>query len=100
MRRVPDFFIVGQPKTGTSALHAMLRHHPQIYMPDFKEPNYFARELASEPSPDDLPTTLGDYLSLFAAAEPDQLTGEASVLYLWSRTAAREIARLRPDARI
>jgi hypothetical protein len=100
MRRVPDFFIVGQPKTGTSALHAMLRHHPQIYMPDFKEPNYFARELASEPSPDDLPTTLGDYLSLFAAAEPDQLTGEASVLYLWSRTAAHEIARLRPDARI
>ena len=35
--RVPDFFIVGTPKTGTTALHAMLRTHPQIFMPKTKK---------------------------------------------------------------
>ncbi len=37
--RVPDFFIVGHPKSGTTALYEMLRRHPQIYMPDLKEPS-------------------------------------------------------------
>jgi hypothetical protein len=99
-QRVPDFFIVGQPKTGTTALHAMLRRHPKIYMPDVKEPQYFADELADEPPPTNLPATLDDYLSLFSPAAPGQLTGDASTLYLWSRTAARNIARAKPDARI
>ena len=31
--RLPDFFIVGHPKCGTTALYEMLRRHPQIYMP-------------------------------------------------------------------
>lgn len=100
MQRVPDFFIVGQPKCGTTAVYEMLRRHPQIYMPDVKEPEYFADELATEPPPMDLPTTMDHYLSLFADATPDQLIGEASALYLWSHTAARNIARIRPDARI
>ena len=100
MQRVPDFFIVGQPKCGTTALYEMLKRHPQIYMPDVKEPEYFADELATEPPPLDLPTTMDHYLSLFADATPDQLIGEASALYLWSHTAARNIARVRPDARV
>ena len=35
---MPDFFIVGHPKCGTTALYEMLRGHPQIFMPDLKEP--------------------------------------------------------------
>src|SRR6266568_3928211 len=46
-RRVPDFFIVGQHKSGTTALYEMLRRHPQIYMPDMKEPRFFASDLRS-----------------------------------------------------
>jgi len=99
-QRVPDFFIVGQPKSGTTALYEVLRRHPQIFMPEIKEPNYFARELADKPPPADLPTTLDHYLSLFAPAQSGELTGEASIFYLWSRTAARNIACVRPDARI
>ena len=38
--RLPDFFIVGQPKSGTTALYSMLRRHPQIYLPETKEPGY------------------------------------------------------------
>ena len=42
---VPDFFIVGHAKCGTTALYEMLRAHPQIFMPDLKEPAYFATDL-------------------------------------------------------
>src|SRR6266446_5573790 len=75
--RVPDFFIVGHAKSGTTALYEMLRQHPQIYMPDHKEPWFFAR---SNPHP--------------------QTNGERSTSYLWSTTAAGRIAEVRPDARI
>jgi hypothetical protein len=101
-RRTPDFFIVGQPKSGTTALHDMLRRHPQVFMPASKEPWFFAEELhlRPPPRPDGIPETLQEYCALFDAAGPDQRVGEASPLYLWSRTAAAEIAAVRPDARI
>jgi hypothetical protein len=87
----------------------MLRRHPQIYMPDRKEPQFFAR------NPEPLPPgsrstrfeqtgrrieTFDEYLSLFADAKPEQRVGEASTFYLWSRAAPERIARARPDARI
>ncbi len=99
--RVPDFFIVGHNKSGTTALYEMLRRHPQIYMPDVKEPMFFDRELhvGLEPSSSH-PDTLEDYLALFEAAKPGQRAGEASPGYLRSRTAAARIAELEPDARI
>src|SRR6478752_4985741 len=42
-QRFPDFYIVGHSKCGTTALYEMLRRHPQIFMPDVKEPMFFAR---------------------------------------------------------
>jgi hypothetical protein len=97
--RLPDFFIVGNPKSGTTALYEMLRRHPQIYMPELKETRFFARELHPG-EPDNHPHTLDAYLSLFTAARPDQRAGEASPSYLRSVTAAARIAQLQPDARI
>jgi hypothetical protein len=100
--RVPDFFIVGHAKSGTTALYEMLSRHPQIHMPAGKEPWYFATELRDRPPPrpGGIPGTLEDYRSLFDAARPAQLIGEASPLYLWSRTAASRIADVQPAARI
>jgi hypothetical protein len=101
--RVPDFFIVGHAKCGTTALYEMLRHHPQIFMPELKEPAFFASDLRTRfqrRAAGPLPRTLPDYLALFEAAQPEQHAGEASSLYLWSAAAAREIAELQPDARI
>jgi hypothetical protein len=100
--RLPDFFIVGQPKSGTTALYEMLRRHRQIFMPENKEPWFFAEELheRTPPRPGGTPATLEEYLALFGPAEPGQRIGEASALYLWSRTAARAIAALAPRARI
>jgi hypothetical protein len=100
--RVPDFFIVGHAKSGTTALYEMLRRHPQIYMPASKEPWYLARELHDRPPPrpDGIARTLEEYLRLFADARPTQQIGEASPLYLWSPTAAEAIAKVAPRARI
>jgi hypothetical protein len=95
----PDFYIVGHPKCGTTALYEMLRSHPQIYMPELKETRFFARELHPR-SPPSLPRSLDAYLALFAAAGAQQRVGEASPSYLRSHAAARRIAELRPDARI
>jgi len=100
--RMPDFFIAGHQKCGTTALYLMLNEHPQIFMPEFKEPRYFAPELRpplARETPD-RPQTLERYLALFADAEPGQRAGEASPQYLRSPSAAARIAELRPDARM
>jgi hypothetical protein len=101
--RVPDFFIVGHAKSGTTALYEMLRRHPQIYMPEAKEPWFFSTDMRPRFQPrraGALPETLEQYLALFAGARSDQRVGEASSSYLWSQTAAREIAAVQPQARI
>ena len=43
--RKPDFFIVGAPKCGTTSLYYYLRQHPEIFLPDYKEPHYFGKDL-------------------------------------------------------
>jgi len=102
-RRVPDFFVAGHTKCGTTAMYAMLRRHPQIYMPSLKEPRWFASDLRY-PNPaqrgNRLPQSYDEYLALFAQAQPDQIIGEASPMYLWSRDAAANIAAVAPRARI
>src|ERR1700733_4787635 len=101
-QRLPDFFIVGQSKSGTTALYEILREHPQIYMPVVKEPVFLASDhhaglWKTVPT---RPRTLTDYLALFDDARPEQQAGEASSVYLWSRIAAANIAEVQPDARI
>ena len=39
--RLPDFVIAGAPKAGTTALHAALATHPQLYLSPVKEPKYY-----------------------------------------------------------
>jgi hypothetical protein len=103
-QRAPDFYIVGHPRCGTTALWEMLRRHSQIFMPDEKEPRFFASDLRSRFQPRGEVgrrlLTLEGYLSLFEDAGPDQRIGEASPNYLRSHVAAEHIAELRPDARI
>jgi hypothetical protein len=40
---LPNFFVVGVPKAGTTSLYHYLSQHPQIYMSPIKEPTYFAQ---------------------------------------------------------
>ncbi|HTW42030.1 MAG TPA: sulfotransferase [Solirubrobacteraceae bacterium] len=97
----PDFFIVGNPKCGTTALYEMLKAHPQIYMPELKEPHFFARQPGEVAKLHKrLPATQQEYLALFAPARPGQRVGEASTTYLNAPSAAAQIAALCPDAQI
>jgi len=79
----------------------MLKAHPQIYMPELKEPHFFVRSAHElERAGGRLPNTLEQYLALFEPAASGQLKGEASTTYLNSPVAAGRIAELCPDARI
>jgi hypothetical protein len=93
---MPDFFIVGAFKCGTTALYEYLRQHPQVFMPFHKEPLFFGDDLTRRYGR----MTRDQYLALFRDARPGQRVGEASAWYLYSRTAAREIAEFAPGAQI
>jgi Sulfotransferase family len=92
----PDFFIVGAFKCGTTALFDYLRQHPQVFMPFHKEPLFFGDDLTRRYGR----MTEEQYLDLFREAAPGQRVGEASAWYLYSTSAAREIAAFSPGAQI
>jgi hypothetical protein len=125
--KVPNFFIVGAPKAGTTSLYAYLDQHPQIFLSPLKEPHFFAAEfrpdnfeheaqprvatemqaLAAYLAGDlrakkfgGFVTTWEDYLRLFRSAADEVALGEATPVYLWSPTAARNIAARIPHAKI
>ena len=96
MTRIPDFFIVGAPKCGTTSMYEYLRVHPDIFMPGTKEPHYFGSDLDIRAEP----RSREEYLALFDEGASHKRAGESSVLYLFSKNAAREIHTFNPHARI
>lgn len=101
IRTAPDFVIPGAPRSGTTFMYEYLARHPQIYMSPIKEPNHFATDLDSGSYLDSLSFMRDSarYESLFSAARPDQLTGEASTWYLYSRAAAANLKANNPETR-
>ncbi|MCX6625014.1 MAG: sulfotransferase [Acidobacteria bacterium] len=124
---LPNFFIVGAPKAGTTSLHHYLLQHPAVYMSPIKEPCYFASEIRAENFHPEFRATLArdarelgaylngsmetrrfggivasseDYCKIFRNVSGQTAIGEASVCYLWSPTAPRNIAARIPHARI
>jgi len=92
----PDFFLVGAPKCGTTAMAAYLGRHPQIFMPVAKELLYFGSDLETRrrrPTP-------AEYLALFSGADGARRIGEASAGYLYSERAPAEILAFKPSADI
>ena len=87
---LPDFFIIGAPKSGTTALHAALADHPQLFLSSVKEPKYF---LCDGPPPRyggpgdahsyrEWVWRREDYERLFDAAPAGALRGESTPFYL------------------
>jgi sulfotransferase family protein len=99
---LPNLFIVGAPKSGTTSLYEWLRDHPDVYMSPFKEPCYFARDLAWETSGYYLRYGVDRdrYLALFAGANGATRVAEASTRYLYSHDAPALIAEESSDPRI
>jgi hypothetical protein len=106
----PDFIIIGAPKAGTTWLYRNLGAHPDVFLTANKEPRYYSveeGEAVSCQGPGDglwmshFVRSRAEYESLFAAAGPGQLRGEASSDYLYrSRVSAARIRHEAPDARI
>lgn len=98
MRKRPNFFIVGAPKCGTTALSAYLSAHPNVYFSNPKEPHHFARDLPA------LQGSFSDpdlYYGLFSDAKPQHMAlGEASTFYIYSDEAIAAIRKEIPQARL
>lgn len=104
--RPVDFLLVGQPKSGTTALATFLDEHPGISIAVPKEPGYFAADLRQESvSAHGGPGLLTvrderEYAACFASATPSQRIGDASTWYLYSELAAQTSHDHNPHARV
>jgi hypothetical protein len=122
-RPLPNVFLVGAPRTGTTSLYTYLAGQPDVYMSPIKEPNYFARSLLTpefvthrrNPTFDlqgylESPfretvhlayvTEWNDYVRLFDRVTSERVVGEASTFYLQCPASAAEIHASIPGARI
>jgi hypothetical protein len=95
MKRKPDFFIVGAPKCGTTSMHHYLSSHPDIFMPQRKEPHFFGGGRNAYPN-----SSWDDYLGNFKEAAHEKRIGEASTGYLYSYDACKKIYQYDANARI
>jgi Sulfotransferase family len=105
---MPDFFIAGAPKAGTTALHVALARHPALCMSAVKEPKFFLTDgpPAAQGGPGDAKTSREhiwrrpDYEALFDSAPAGALRGESTPFYLYNRDAQRRIRAQLPDAKL
>ena len=95
---MPNFFIIGAMKSGTTALYYYLEQHPEIYMSPVKEPNFFCSQ--EQRNGADSVTDIGTYQHLFRDVLGQIAIGEASHCYLYDPRAAAEIRRCVPDAKL
>lgn len=92
MDNSPDFIFIGPDKSGSTWIHRVLQWHPEIYVAESKEleffDNYYDRGLDW-------------YLSYFRGASPGhKVRGEVCHNYLFSREACERIHRHFPDIRL
>jgi len=107
----PDFFVIGAPKAGTTALHSALARHPQLYLSPVKEPKFYlcgerppARRAHRGPgdahSRHEWVWRRERYAALFAGAPEGTLRGESTPFYLSDPAALARIHADRPDAKL
>jgi hypothetical protein len=105
---MPNFIIIGAAKSGTTSIYNYLQQHPQIFMTDKKETNFFVYENKmpeyywwGSPSESILKSIsdLDQYQTLFQGREEKAL-GEASVLYLYDQSAPERIAKYIPRVKL
>lgn len=106
---LPNFLIIGAPRSGTTSLCQYLKQHPDVYLSAKKEPRYFAfgeRELDELGGPgarflrETTVRTWDAYVRLFRGAVGHTAIGEASPRYLWARGAAERISARLPETKI
>lgn len=97
----PNFLIVGAAKSGTTSLYFHLKSHPNVFMPERKELNFWYTggdsKWAIMKRWPELPKSHAEYLEHFEEAEEGQVLGEASPGYLvYYKETAENIKKYHP----
>ena len=108
MSVMPNFFIVGAARSGTTSLDRYLSQHPDIYITPRKETHFLAdtRFPTHFTGPGDerlnrlLVRDEKQYAQLFADVKGARAIGESSAFYLCFSGTAERIAETVPDAKI
>lgn len=96
----PNLFIIGAPKAGTTTLARALGEHPEIFLPDTKEPRFFDARTFYDFEEDHPHASLDSYLALYEGAKPGaRYWADASVFNMYSMESIRDIQAFSPDAR-
>lgn len=77
---LPNFLIIGVPKAGTTSLWRYLHQHPNVYLPDLKEPRFFI-DIPDSSLRNKAVSTIEEYRRLFSDVKSESAIGEASVGY-------------------
>lgn len=104
----PNLFVIGQQKSGTTALHYFLEQHPEVFMSRPKEPSFFCNDfhkLSREFHKNNAKAfyeiqDMKTYLDLFSKAKSEKILGDASTNYIYSKTSANQIYKFNPKAKI
>lgn len=102
---LPNFFIIGAPRCGTSSLYDGVQQHPDVFMSAVKEPAYFSIGVRSKPfhGPKDafynFHLSREEYEDLFSLATNEKIIGEASTDYLYSESAFTALSNEFPNAK-
>jgi hypothetical protein len=102
---LPNFFIVGAAKAGTTSLVRYLGQHPDVFFPNLKEPKYFSHQdnLFPHNGPGDkmvdakVIIDFDRYAALFAPGKGCPARGEASVDYLFFKGTPSRIRKCLND---
>ena len=100
---LPNLFIVGTPKAGTTSLHHYLDFHPEVFMSNPKETNYFTFDEIKKQNlyyNEEHISTRESYLALFKKAGNLPIIGEASVSYLFYPGTAKKLFDFNPNSKI
>jgi len=89
----PTFFVIGTQKAGTTTLHDLLQHEPNVELPSIKETHFFC---------DDERHSRGMewYLKWFDDKGPDAVRGEIDPDYLFFHQSAERISQIVPEPKI
>jgi hypothetical protein len=103
---LPNTFIIGAAKSGTTAVAAALASHPEVFVPCNKEPFYFAYPgvkpgwCGPGDRTDFVVEDFDDYCRLFSDASQHSVAVDASTGYLYSATAADNVYAFNKGAKI
>ena len=91
---IPNLFIIGAPKCGTTALSEYLRAHPEVCFSSPKEPHFFNTDFSTRHT-----YTSEKYLECFKNYSGQKIIAEGSVFYLYSKEAIPNILKINPEAK-